>query len=79
LIGTSSNRDAIGAVVRTGSQWNQMTSSAGYASSSLAPVHFGLGQQSVISELTIEWPSGIVQKLTHVKADQRLVIREPSR
>ena len=79
LIGTSSNRDAIGAVIRTGNQWNQMTSSAGYASSSLAPVHFGLGQQSVIPELTIEWPSGIVQKLTHVKADQRLVIREPSR
>src|ERR1700686_1782373 len=52
LIGTSSNRDAIGAIVRTGNQWNQMTTSAGYASSSLAPVHFGLGRQSVIPELT---------------------------
>jgi hypothetical protein len=79
LIGSRSNRDAIGATIRAGNQWNQLTSSAGYASSSLAPVHFGLGSQAVVPELTIQWPSGIVQKLRDVRADQRLIVREPAR
>jgi hypothetical protein len=77
LIGARSNRDGIGAVVRIGNQWNQMTSSVGYASSSLVPVHFGLGPQASIPELTIDWPSGVVQKLHDVRADQRLTVREP--
>jgi hypothetical protein len=79
LIGSRSNRDAIGATVRVGNQWNQLTSSDGYASSSLAPVHFGLGSQAVVPALTIQWPSGIVQKLRDVRADQRLTVREPAR
>jgi hypothetical protein len=70
LIGSRSNRDAIGATVHAGNQWNQVTSSAGYASSSLAPVHFGLGSQAVVPALTIQWPSGVVQKLRDVKGDQ---------
>jgi hypothetical protein len=56
-----------------------LTSSAGYASSSLAPVHFGLGSQPVVPVLTIQWPSGIVQKLRDVKANQQLIVREPAR
>jgi hypothetical protein len=79
LIGSRSNRDAIGAVIRVGNQWNQLTSSAGYASSSLVPVHFGLGPQAIVAALTIQWPSGIVQKLRDVRADQRLIVREPAR
>jgi hypothetical protein len=79
LIGSRSNRDAIGATVRAGNQWNQVTSSAGYASSSLTPVHFGLGSQTVVPELVVQWPSGIVQKIRDVKADQRLIVREPAR
>jgi hypothetical protein len=79
LIGSRSNRDAIGATVHAGNQWNQVTSSAGYASSSLAPVHFGLGSQAVVPALTIQWPSGIVQKLRDVRADQQLIVREPAR
>ena len=47
LEGTKSNRDGIGTrikvVSKSGTQYNHMTSSAGYASSSLGPVHFGLG------------------------------------
>jgi len=78
LIGARSNRDGIGAVVRVGNQWNQETSASGYASSSLAPVHFGLGPQAVIPRIRIEWPSGVVQELRSVKANQRLVVREPA-
>jgi hypothetical protein len=79
LIGSRSNRDAIGAVVRIGSQWNQLTSSAGYASSTLGPVHFGLGSQAVVPAIVIQWPSGTVQKLSNVRADQRLIVTEPPR
>jgi enediyne biosynthesis protein E4 len=79
LIGSRSNHDGIGATVRAGDQWNQLTSSAGYASSSLAPVHFGLGSQTVVPALTVQWPSGIVQKIVDVRADQLLIVREPAR
>ena len=79
LIGSRSNRDGIGAIVRAGNQWNQLTSSAGYASSSLAPVHFGLGLQTVVPELIIQWPSGSVQKLRDVRADRQLIVHEPAR
>ena len=43
LTGTRSNRDGIGARVTVGEQVRTMTTAAGYASSSHAGVHFGLG------------------------------------
>src|SRR5213078_4283256 len=48
LIGSRSNRDAIGARIRIGSQHNHMTTSVGYASSSYVGVHFGLGKESTV-------------------------------
>jgi hypothetical protein len=78
LEGVKSNRDGIGAVVRVDNQYNQMTSSFGYASSSLQGVHFGLGSKTVADEIEIRWPSGIVQRLSHVKAGQVLAVREPA-
>jgi hypothetical protein len=77
LIGSLSNRDGIGAVVHIGDQWNHQTSSIGYASSTLAPLHFGLGRTMVVPRIEIVWPSGAAQELRSVKADQRLVVREP--
>lgn len=77
LEGTRSNRDGIGARVRIGSQYNTMTSAVGYASSSHTGVHFGLGKTSRIPGIEILWPSGTVQKLADVKADQVLHVREP--
>jgi hypothetical protein len=64
-------------VVRIGSQSNHQTSAVGYASSVLAPLHFGLGPQTAVSEIQIVWPGGKTQELRDVKADQRVVIREP--
>lgn len=82
LEGTKSNRDGIGAVVkvvtRVGSQYNHMTSSVGYASSSLGPVHFGLGQEATAQLVEIRWPSGIVQRLRNVNSDRRINVKEPS-
>jgi hypothetical protein len=78
LVGTRSNRDGIGTVVRVGKQTNEMTSSVGYASSVLAPVHFGLGAATAAAEVEIRWPSGMVQRLRNVKANQVVTVREES-
>lgn len=77
LIGTKSNRDGIGARVRIDKQWNHMTSACGYASSSHFGVHFGLGKIGTIPSIEIKWPSGIVQVLKDIKANQILQVREP--
>jgi len=77
LKGTKSNRDGIGAVVRIGKQWNVMNTAVGYASASYYGVHFGLGKMDRIPEIEIRWPSGTVQKLTDVAADQVLLVEEP--
>jgi enediyne biosynthesis protein E4 len=77
LIGGKSNRDGIGAVIHAGPQWNHQTSSVGYASSVLAPVHFGLGAHPSVPLIEIEWPSGVKQALRDVKADQAVEVREP--
>ena len=81
LEGTESNRDGIGAKIEVktsyGSQYNHMTSAVGYASSSLDGVHFGLGEAEILSEIVIQWPSGIVQVLKDVLPDQILKVREP--
>lgn len=77
LAGTHSNRDGIGAHVRIGNQYNDMTSAVSYASSSLDGIHFGLGRTTVIDEIDIVWPSGKRQTLRDIKADQVLKVREP--
>ncbi len=80
LQGVKSNRDGIGArikvVTATGTQYNHQTSSVGYASSSLGPVHFGLAGDTVAQSVEITWPSGILQTLRNVPADQTLKVVE---
>ena len=84
LRGTKSNHDGIGARIKVvsktvGSQFNHMTSSTGYASSSYGPVHFGLGSDAQADLIEIRWPSGIVQKLENVAVDRVLSVTEPER
>jgi hypothetical protein len=80
LEGTKSNRDGIGALVkvvtRAGSQYNHMTTSLGYASSSHGPVHFGLGTDEKAKLIEVRWPSGIVQKLQDITANRVLIVKE---
>lgn len=80
LEGTKSNRDGIGAIVKVvtsaGTQYNHMTTSVGYASSSHGPVHFGLGHDAIAKSVEIRWPSGITQTLKDVPADQILKVKE---
>jgi len=83
LRGTKSNRDGIGArikvVSKSGTQYNHMTTSVCYASSSYGPVHFGLGPDPKADTIEIHWPSGIVQALQNVEADQVLKVTEASK
>jgi hypothetical protein len=84
LSGTESNRMGIGAKLRVttadGSvQYNHVTTSVGYASSSDSRVHFGLGANSAVKEIQISWPSGIRQVLRDVAADRVVAVTEPKR
>jgi len=80
LRGVKSNRDGMGArielVSKSGAQFNHMTTSVGYASSSDGPVHFGLGKDSVADLVEIRWPSGVVQALRDVAADRVVRVTE---
>jgi hypothetical protein len=82
LRGTKSNRDGIGARVKmvsdSSTQYNHMTTSVGYASSSDGPVHFGLGPDRLARIVEIQWPSGILQVLKNVTADQVMHVTEPA-
>jgi hypothetical protein len=83
LAGTKSNRMGIGAQVHITtedgrSQWNEVTTAIGYASSSDSRVHFGLGSNKHIKAIEIRWPSGIKQALRDQDVDRILTIREPA-
>jgi hypothetical protein len=76
LSGTKSNRDGIGAKVRIGTQYLEAVTTVGYASTIDASLHFGLGEIARIPKIEIRWPSGTVQTLTGVEANQVLTIME---
>jgi hypothetical protein len=83
LDGTKSNRDGIGARVKLvaggKAQYNHVAFTAGYASSSAGPLHFGLGSAKVADLVEIRWPSGTVQTLKAVPADRIVKVKEPGR
>ncbi len=80
-IGTKSNRDGIGTRIKLTSesgltQYNHVTTAGSYASSSDKRVHFGLGGDMRIREIELRWPSGRIQVLRNIKADQILKVTE---
>jgi hypothetical protein len=81
LVGTKSNRDGYGARLEAVAgdlrQYGEAVSENGYLSQGDPRPHFGLGPHTEVDLLTITWPSGIVQRLEHVKADQILTVTEP--
>jgi hypothetical protein len=81
LRGTTSNRFGVGAVVRihtnAGQQMRTLTLARGYLSTSEPMLHFGLGEQNAIKQLTIEWPSGRLQTFADLAAGYRYTIEEP--
>lgn len=84
LQGTRSNRMGIGAQIRVTTadgltQYNHVTTSTGYASSSDVRVHFGLGDAAAAKEIEIVWPSRIRQVLRDVRGDRVVRVTEPAR
>ncbi len=79
LIGTISNRSAIGARVTCVAggrrQMNEVRSGGSYLSQSDLRLHFGLGEAET-ADLEIRWPSGKEQRLVAVKANQALKVTE---
>ena len=80
LIGTKSNRDGIGAVLKLNSggivQVDQAKGGTSYMSASDPRIHFGLGKRNKIDSLQITWPSGQVDKLTSVPVDTIIAVKE---
>ena len=82
LTGVTSNRDAIGALVRlwagTRVMVQQVSPAGGYLAQSSRVLHFGLGNRTNVDSITIRWPRGIEQTLKSPKIDTLLQIREPA-
>jgi hypothetical protein len=79
-VGSKSNRDGIGAVVRiesrSGKQWNTVRSGSSYCSQSDLALTFGLGADTMVSALEVEWPSGAKQRFTNLTTNQFVTIDE---
>lgn len=82
LVGTKSNSMGIGAQIKITtadgkSQYDIVSTSAGYGASRDPRAHFGLGPFKSVKQVAIRWPSGIHQILRDVPADQILRVEEP--
>ena len=85
-IGTKSNRSGIGARLRCvtqvagetkpHSQIDEVRSGGGYFSQNDLRVHFGLGNAEKVDLLEIRWPSGTIETLRDVKANQFISVKE---
>jgi hypothetical protein len=82
LRGTASNRFGVGALVRlesaAGVQVRQLWLARGYMSSSEPMLHFGLGGDTLIKRLVVNWPSGHRQVFENLPVDRRFTITEPA-
>jgi hypothetical protein len=80
LIGTRSNRDAIGAWVRVrvGQQTlsRHVMPARGYLSQCELPVTFGLGHATAVDAVEIVWPGGHTQSVSQVKVDALNALRQ---
>jgi len=80
-VGTASNRDGIGArvevSVRGGSRrWQIVKTGSSYASQSELPLTFGLGAAGGVDAIRVAWPSGRVDAIGAIEANQSVVIQE---
>lgn len=80
LQGVQSNRDGIGAqVLATAGGVTQLREQNGgihVESQNFQRLHFGLGSNSVVDEIEVRWPSGIIQRIENVATDQLIRIVE---
>jgi hypothetical protein len=80
LVGTKSNRSAIGARVTIEAGGRRqidevMGGSSFYSQNDLA-LFFGLGKANTVDRIEVRWPSGAVEKWEHVAANRKIVLTE---
>jgi len=72
LVGTESNRDAIGAIVRLEgggiTQTRMVKSGSSYLSQSELPLTFGMGRRDQAERIVIQWPNGRTEEYRNLKA-----------
>jgi hypothetical protein len=82
LIGTQSNRDAIGArvelLVGHKTYSGEVRSTAGFQAGCSTILHFGLGDSERIDQLRVHWPSGLEQVLLDLEVNRSITIEESS-
>jgi enediyne biosynthesis protein E4 len=80
LVGTKSNRSAIGArvVLTVGGRTlvNEVRSGSTFMSQSDLRLHFGLGRARTVDRLEIEWPSGAIESIAQVASNSFITIVE---
>jgi len=81
LIGTRSNRDAVGAVARL---WmgrtqivREVNPAGGYLAQSSRMLHFGLADRDKVDSVAIRWPRGTLQTLVNPKINSLIAVTEP--
>ena len=81
LSGTKSNRDAVGARVALTAggvtQWRTQSGGFHARAQNWSTLHFGLAGETMVERIEIHWPSGQLQQLEQVEADQLLQVIEP--
>jgi enediyne biosynthesis protein E4 len=80
-IGTSSNRDGLGAKVRVSvdqapSRWSMVKTGSSYLSQSELPLTFGLEQSSKVTGIEVTWPSGTREKIRSARAGTMITVQE---
>jgi enediyne biosynthesis protein E4 len=82
LVGTRSNRSAIGARVRLfaggAMQVQEVRGGGSYYSQNDLRVHFGLGRSAAVERLEIRWPNGLEEQWTNLDADRIITLTEGS-
>jgi hypothetical protein len=80
LVGTKSNREAVGARITvssaTRSQIEEVKAGSSYLSTSDPRLHFGLAADSVMDKVEIRWPNGTTETLRKVPGDAIYTITE---
>jgi hypothetical protein len=79
-IGVKSNRNGIGVrikcITEDGSQIDEVRSGGSYYSQNDLRIHFGLGKNPKVKTVEIQWPSGQVDILSNIAANQLIIVKE---
>lgn len=82
LQGIQSNRNGIGARVEIHGSWGQqiryVQSGTGFQNMSTITAHFGIGQATIINQIIIRWPSGIIDTINDVASNRNVLVVEGS-